>query len=139
MDQKRSPIKHISDTARWMAYYQAMESERPNACFHDPYARLLAGLRGKVIAHMLPWGINNAWAIIVRTCIFDEIIVRTVENSAVDTILNLAAGFDTRPYRLPLPPRSIGSRSICPRFLLKKKRNWRTNDPDAASHESRWT
>jgi len=39
----------------------------------------------------------------VRTCVFDEIIVKTVENHAVDTILNLAAGFDTRPYRLPLP------------------------------------
>jgi len=103
MDRECYPIKNISDTARWMAFYRAMESERPDAHFHDPYARLLAGERGKEIAQMLPWGITNAWAMIVRTCVFDEIIVKTVENHAVDTILNLAAGFDTRPYRLPLP------------------------------------
>jgi len=103
MDRECYPIKNISDTARWMAFYRAMESERPDAHFHDPYARLLAGERGKEIAQMLPWGITNAWAIIVRTCVFDEIIVKTVENHAVDTILNLAAGFDTRPYRLSLP------------------------------------
>jgi len=103
MDRECYPIKNISDTARWMAFYRAMESERPDAHFHDPYARLLAGERGKEIAQMLPWGITNAWAMIVRTCVFDEIIVKTVENNAVDTILNLAAGFDTRPYRLPLP------------------------------------
>jgi methyltransferase (TIGR00027 family) len=103
MDRECYPIKNISDTARWMAFYRAMESERPDAHFHDPYARLLAGERGKEIAQMLPWGITNAWAIIVRTCVFDEIIVKMVENHAVDTILNLAAGFDTRPYRLSLP------------------------------------
>jgi methyltransferase (TIGR00027 family) len=103
MDRKSRSIKNIADTARWMAFYRAMESERPNALFHDPYARLLAGERGKEIAHMLPWGIGNAWAMTVRTCVFDEIIMQIVENHAVDTILNLAAGFDTRPYRLPLP------------------------------------
>ncbi len=103
MNQQRSPIKHVSDTARWMAFYRAMESERPNAHFRDPYARHLAGERGKAIAYMLPWGISNAWSLIVRTCIFDEIIMKTVENHAVDTVLNLAAGFDTRPYRLSLP------------------------------------
>jgi len=103
MDRELYPIKNISDTAHWAAFYRAMESERPDAHFRDPYARLLAGERGKAIAQTLPWGITNAWAVSVRTCIFDEIIVKTVENRAVDTILNLAAGFDTRPYRLPLP------------------------------------
>jgi methyltransferase (TIGR00027 family) len=103
MDRKSCSIKNIADTARWMAFYRAMESERFDALFHDPYARLLADKQGKEIAHTLPWGINNAWATIVRTCVFDEIIMQIVENHAVDTILNLAAGFDTRPYRLPLP------------------------------------
>ena len=103
MDRKSRTIKNIADTARWMAFYRAMESERPDALFHDPCARLLAGERGKEIAHMLPWGISNAWAMTVRTCIFDEIIMQIVKSHKVDTILNLAAGFDTRPYRLPLP------------------------------------
>jgi O-methyltransferase involved in polyketide biosynthesis len=47
MDRKSCSIKNIADTARWMAFYRAMESERPDALFHDPYARLLAGERGK--------------------------------------------------------------------------------------------
>lgn len=103
MDRERYPIKNISDTARWMAFYRAMESERLDAHFHDPYARLLAGERGEEIARTLPWGISSAWAVIVRTCVFDEFILKTIENYAVDSVLNLAAGFDTRPYRLPLP------------------------------------
>lgn len=40
-------IENISDTALWVAYYRAMETERPDAHFHDPYARMLAGERGK--------------------------------------------------------------------------------------------
>jgi methyltransferase (TIGR00027 family) len=103
MDRQRCFIKNISDTARWMAFYRAIESERPDALFLDPYAQLLADKGGKEIAHMLPWGLSNAWAMVVRTRVFDEIIMKTVENHMVDTILNLAAGFDTRPYRLPLP------------------------------------
>jgi O-methyltransferase involved in polyketide biosynthesis len=39
-------IASISDTARWVAIYRAMEFERPDALFHDPYARRLAGERG---------------------------------------------------------------------------------------------
>jgi methyltransferase (TIGR00027 family) len=33
----------------------------------------------------------------------DELILRTIQQDGVDTILNLGAGLDTRPYRLPLP------------------------------------
>lgn len=103
MGRERYPIRNICDTARWMAFYRAMESERLDAHFHDPYARLLAGERGEEIARILPWGVSNAWAFIVRTCVFDEFILKIVGNYAVDSVLNLAAGFDTRPYRLPLP------------------------------------
>jgi len=39
---------------------------------------------------------------IVRTAVLDELILRTLEREGVDTVLNLAAGLDTRPYRLPL-------------------------------------
>jgi methyltransferase (TIGR00027 family) len=103
MDREMPPIKAIADTARWMAFYRALESERPDALFHDRYARLLAGERGQEIARRLPWGLTNAWALVVRTCVFDELIMNMIEQQAVDTILNLGAGFDTRPYRLPLP------------------------------------
>jgi len=40
---------------------------------------------------------------IVRTAVMDEIVMRLVRDG-VDTVLNLAAGLDARPYRLDLPP-----------------------------------
>jgi methyltransferase (TIGR00027 family) len=41
---------------------------------------------------------------IVRTAVFDEIILDAVQNRQVDLVVNLAAGLDARPWRLPLPP-----------------------------------
>src|SRR5881397_3992016 len=71
-------IQHVSDTARWVALYRAMESERPDALFHDPYARRLAGARGEQILASLPKGRTWAWAMIVRTAVMDELILRAV-------------------------------------------------------------
>jgi len=93
----------VSDTARWVALYRAMESERPDALFHDPYARRLAGTRGEQVLAGMPKGKAFAWPMIVRTAVMDEIILRTIARDGVDAVLNLAAGLDTRPYRLPLP------------------------------------
>src|SRR6516165_12354232 len=31
-----NPIRHVSDTALWVAVYRAQESERADAVFHDP-------------------------------------------------------------------------------------------------------
>jgi methyltransferase (TIGR00027 family) len=98
------PIAHISDTARWVAVYRAMETDRPDAHFKDPYARMLAGDRGQIIVDTIKGGKRSAWAMIVRTAVFDEIILRLVNEKKVDAVLNLAAGLDTRAYRLPLPP-----------------------------------
>jgi methyltransferase (TIGR00027 family) len=95
--------KHISDGARVKALLRAMESERPDALFHDPYARLLAGERGEEILGAMPQRASNAWTLVVRTKVFDDFILQTVA-SGIDTVLNLAAELDTRPYRLPLPP-----------------------------------
>ena len=81
-----------------------MESERPDALFHDPYARRLAGKRGEQVLAGMPKGKAFAWPMIVRTAVMDELILRAIERDGVDTVLNLAAGLDTRPYRLPLPP-----------------------------------
>src|SRR2546427_542242 len=80
-----------------------MESERPDALFRDPYARKLAGERGERIIASMRRGRAWAWPMIVRTAVLDELILRTIEREGVDTVLNLAAGLDTRPYRLPLP------------------------------------
>ena len=104
MSTASGPIHHVSDTARWVALYRAMESERPDALFHDPYARLLAGERAEEILATLPKAKTWAWPMIVRTAVLDELILQAVERKGVDTVLNLAAGLDARPYRLRLPP-----------------------------------
>ena len=90
----------MSDTARWVAYHRATESDRKDKIFHDPYARALAGDRGALIGRELQ---ENAWAIAVRTYLFDDVIRRLINSEPLDLVLNLAAGFDSRPYRLELP------------------------------------
>jgi methyltransferase (TIGR00027 family) len=93
----------ISDTALWVAVYRAMETARPDAIFRDPYAEQLAGERGRSIVDALPQGRDRAWTMIVRTAIFDEIILDAVRVKGAELVLNLAAGLDTRPWRLELP------------------------------------
>jgi methyltransferase (TIGR00027 family) len=97
------PIEHISDTARWVAVYRAMETERKDAIFRDPFAAKLAGARGEEIVEGMKRGRALAWAMIVRTAVFDEIILEKVKGGGVDLVLNLAAGLDARPWRLSLP------------------------------------
>jgi len=81
--------------------YRALESERPDAVFHDPYARPLAGQRGEQIFASMPRARQYGWPMVVRTAVTDEIVVRLAPK--VDAVLNLAAGLDARPYRLDLP------------------------------------
>jgi methyltransferase (TIGR00027 family) len=106
-DPPRTPvsdaIENVSDTALWVAMYRALESERKDAHFHDPYARRLAGPRGEAILGKLR-GRAMSWPMVVRTCTFDEILMRLVREQALAGVLNLAAGLDARPWRLPLPP-----------------------------------
>jgi methyltransferase (TIGR00027 family) len=97
-------IENISDTARWVAVYRAMETARPDAIFRDPFADRLAGPRGREILDEMPQGRSLAWPMIVRTAVFDEIILDAVQNKKADLVVNLAAGLDARPWRLPLPP-----------------------------------
>jgi methyltransferase (TIGR00027 family) len=100
---EQSAIRHISDTALWVATYRAMESERPDALFYDPFARQLAGERGQHIVDELSRHGMQSWPIVVRTQVLDELILKAVEEDGFDTMLNLAAGGDKRPYRLTGP------------------------------------
>jgi len=97
------PINHVADTAFWVATYRANESARPDALFHDPLAARLADGRGRGIAAGIADGHEVAWVVVIRTCIIDDFIREAVAGGC-DTILNLGAGLDTRPYRLELPP-----------------------------------
>ena len=95
-------IRDVSDTARWVAAYRAQETERPDAAFRDPFARALAGERGERIAQAITKSGDYSWPLIARTYLFDRYVTRLVK-AGVDLVVNLAAGLDTRPYRMELP------------------------------------
>jgi len=96
-------LRNISDTANWVAMYRALESERPDALFRDPFARRLAGQRGARIAEGQSFAKRNAWSFVARTVLIDRFISDAVSKGA-DMVVNLAAGLDARPYRMTLPP-----------------------------------
>ena len=96
-------IEHVSDTARWVAVYRAMETERPDAIFKDPFARRLAGDRGQAIVDGMKQGRSMAWAMITRTASFDEMILDIIKRENVDLVVNLACGLDARAWRLDVP------------------------------------
>jgi methyltransferase (TIGR00027 family) len=86
-----------------VAAWRARETERADALFRDPLAARLAGDHGRRIIENLPRGtFLGGWTVVIRTCIIDEFI-RTAVAEGTDTILNLGAGLDTRPYRMDLP------------------------------------
>jgi len=92
-------IQHITDTAPWVAACRALESSRPDALFRDPIAARLAGERGFKIARTLPDGL---WVVAIRTVVIDAFL-RSAISSGIDTVVNLGAGLDTRPFRMDLP------------------------------------
>jgi len=97
-----SPIRNISDTAAWVAMYRAMETEREDPVFRDPYARRLAGSRGEEIMSSIKVARKHAWSYTARTYLLDTFVTQEVQAGA-DMVINLAAGLDTRPYRMQLP------------------------------------
>ena len=118
MSHTTSP-QNISDTARWVAWYRALASERPDAWFRDPLAKRLAGERGEHIAEGMPFANRNAWSFVARTVLIDRFIGEKVQLGA-DMVVNLAAGLDTRPYRMVLPSRLQSIEVDLPELLADK-------------------
>ncbi|HEY2744788.1 MAG TPA: SAM-dependent methyltransferase [Polyangia bacterium] len=97
-----SPIRHVSDTAFWVATYRANEGERKDALFSDPLAARLVEGRGRQIAARMSDTKMLAWMIPIRTRIIDDLVAQAIADGC-DLVVNLGAGLDTRPYRLELP------------------------------------
>jgi methyltransferase (TIGR00027 family) len=112
-------ITHVSDTARWTALFRATESARADALFSDPLAACLAGEQGRAIVAKTPMTSRTGWWLVARTKIIDDAIAEAIANGC-DRVLNLAAGLDTRPYRLNLPSDFLWFEADLPEILEEK-------------------
>ena len=92
----------VALTAQCTAKARAIESQRTDALFHDPWADLFAGRAG------------DAWLaqqqtdypglpLILRTRFFDDFCAVYMSDVSLRQIVLLAAGYDTRAYRLAWP------------------------------------
>src|SRR5262249_44279004 len=113
-------LRNISDTARWVARYRALESERPDALFRDPLASRLAGERGQSIRAGMGFANKNTWSFVARTVLIDRFIAERVRQGT-EMVVNLAAGFDTRPYRMALPSTLQWIEIDLPEILAEKR------------------
>lgn len=121
-------FEDVTDTALWVAAFRAIESERPDALFRDPFADRLAGERGRRLAAEVTGAKNFGWSIAVRTRMLDELIGSAVAGG-VDTVVNLGAGLDARPYRLDLPPSLRWIEADQPKIIDLKEERLRGETP----------
>jgi methyltransferase (TIGR00027 family) len=134
--------KDISDdllglTARWTAAVRAAESKREDRLFSDPWARTLAGEQGASWLAQRPDG--STLPIVLRTRYFDDFLQRVPTQHGIRQIVLMAAGLDTRAFRLSWPEetrlfeldqpavmsckerilRSSGAQPTCERHIVK--------------------
>jgi methyltransferase (TIGR00027 family) len=121
-------IEKVSDTAFGVAYFRALESARPDALFHDPLASVLAGEQGKKMAAAMPSPAMARQIVIIRTRIIDDYIQLAIAQG-VDTIVNLGAGLDTRPYRMDLPESLLWVEADYPHVIEFKEQHLAAEKP----------
>lgn len=94
-------IAHLANSALWMANIRAGESRRPDAVFRDELAAHLSGEEGPQLERSIPHALLSSWAVVIRTSAVDRLIGFALQER-IDTVLNLGAGLDARPYRMEL-------------------------------------
>lgn len=99
---KGAQIEHVSDTALMVAACRALETDRPDGLVRDPFARRLAGERGMAIARASPILDWMCFGVGIRARFIDELLTESLAGGRIQTVVNLGAGLDTRPWRLAL-------------------------------------
>ncbi|MCX5227772.1 SAM-dependent methyltransferase [Streptomyces sp. NPDC006553] len=95
-------MEAVSRTAQWTAAARALETEREDRLFADPYARTVADQIGFELLERYAGG-GTVPFLAIRTTYLDRAIVRAVEERGIRQVVFLAAGMDTRFFRLPWP------------------------------------
>lgn len=123
-----TPIRHVTDTALWVATFRARETERGDALFRDPLARLLVGEEGERIAKQMQRSTAVGWSVVVRTCLIDSFLTQALTRG-IDGVLNLGAGLDTRPYRMDLPSGLLWIEVDHPQMIAFKEERLKNERP----------
>lgn len=103
-------LSAVGSTARWIAAARALETESAAPLFSDPYARTLAGPDGFAMLEDMrrAMGPNAAPTgpdlyLSLRTRFFDDGLLNVVKERRLTQVVLLAAGMDTRAFRLAWP------------------------------------
>ena len=78
------PIRRINDDGRWV-----ISAPAPDWGLL-PFTRTLPAFQA------------GLWPMVVRTCVFDELVTRAVTEQGADTVVNLASGLDAQQPAVPL-------------------------------------
>jgi methyltransferase (TIGR00027 family) len=91
----------LASTASWTAAVRALESQREDRLFDDPWAKDLAGESG--MSWIKDKSPESVVPIVLRTRYFDDQLKRIARDFGIRQIVLLGAGLDTRAFRLEWP------------------------------------
>jgi len=138
MTEKPSANQMLASTAFWTAGVRARETRREDCLINDPWAAALAGKQGEEWLKQHPE--ESTIPIVLRTRFFDDFLQRVTDQYGIRQIVLLAAGLDTRAFRLHWPEgtqffeldqpavlnfkekvlHSLGARPACERRIIGK-------------------
>lgn len=124
-------VKSAASTAHWMAAVRAAETERgTDALFHDPLARQLGGALGLELLDRYKGG-GLIDFVAIRTRYIDDCIRSAVDNAGIRQVVLIAAGMDTRGYRMNWPEDAVLFEVDLPDLLIEKaeRLTWLGADP----------
>jgi methyltransferase (TIGR00027 family) len=114
------PAVPLAVTARWIAAVRAQESRRPDRLFDDPWAARLAGADGEQWLRARA-GSPALVVMTIRARFFDDFLQRVTAGEGIKQVVLVAAGLDTRAYRLGWPARARVFEFDQPEVLVRKQ------------------
>jgi methyltransferase (TIGR00027 family) len=126
----------IAKTSLLTAALRAVESNRSESegrLFTDPFAEVLAGSEGFSILGQVRAAVGEQPSIPLRTRYFDDRVSHGLAQG-IRQIVILAAGMDTRPYRLPFPEGTWVYELDRPEVLTYKQEKLANTSPRCTRH-----
>src|SRR5262249_21127542 len=106
----RESLDPLARTALWTASMRAREHARADRLFEEPLAALMAGHDGPQIMRgfegQVQRGVEDP-ALAVRTRFLDDRMLQAAELDGVRQFVLVAAGMDTRAFRMAWPAETV--------------------------------